>query len=66
MARANPLSERPKAYNERADIMARRIAALTAGSPAAVLSGDALALLQEDEDLTPFWRQKSCDPCGVP
>ena len=66
MARESPLSERPKAYNERADMMARRIAALTAGSPAAVLSGDALALLQEDEDLTPFWWQDSHNPYGVP
>jgi hypothetical protein len=54
MARESPLSERPKEYNERADIMARRIAALTAGSPAAVLSGDTLALLQEIEPIVHF------------
>jgi deoxycytidine triphosphate deaminase len=56
-ARRKPWEGRnPGEYVERAGYMARLLAARSAGSPAAVLSGDALALLQEDPVLQLFWR----------
>jgi deoxycytidine triphosphate deaminase len=58
MPRKDPFEERPGSYDERADFMARRIASRTSGAPAAVLSGDALVMLQEDEDLRPLWREE--------
>lgn len=61
MAGVRPLARRHDSYDERADFMARRIAALTSGAPAAVLSGDALAMLQQDDILRPFWRQELND-----
>src|SRR6266511_5949416 len=72
MARLSPFEKRPDSYDERADFMARRIASLTSGAPAAVLSWDALAMLQKAYVSTsakipgnraPVWRDSGVPAC---